>query len=204
MSRGHARKAVLRVAPAADLSAFLKNLDVEVRIIEPLGGTPIACRDVRSLCAQAHAADSFAACDLTLTGASCPAIRLGADLAWMPVDDQVALVWAPVGTDPSRAGRPASEREEALLAQLAERWRASSDVAQVVANYLRCHPRVEAVRYPGLTDDPSFEVAARTLEGGFGPRVDYRLKGEGEWRALTCSPSEDPLEKVMELERSLA
>ena len=31
------------------------------------------------------------------------------------------------------------------------------------------------VSYPGLKGDASFEVAARTLRGGFGPLVDVRL-----------------------------
>ena len=82
-----------------------------------------------------------------------------------------------------------------------QRWRLVSDVAQVVANYLRCHPRVEAVRYPGLKDDPLFDEAARTLVGGFGPHVAYRVAGE--WRRLDCGPV-DAKELVLQLERSLA
>ena len=81
------------------------------------------------------------------------------------------------------------------------RWRLVSDVAQVVASYLRCHPRVEAVRYPGLKDDPLFAEAACTLVGGFGPFVDFRVAGE--WRRVECGPG-DPREAVMQLEYALA
>ena len=81
-----------------------------------------------------------------------------------------------------------------------ERWRALSDAAQVVANYLACHPRVEAVRYPGLKSDPDFPRAANTLVGGFGPRVAYRVAGE--WR-LWEADERDAREQVMELERAL-
>ena len=81
-----------------------------------------------------------------------------------------------------------------------ERWRVLSDAAQVVANYLACHPRVEAVRYPGLKSDPDFPRAANTLVGGFGPRVAYRVAGE--WR-LWEADERDAREQVMELERAL-
>lgn len=82
-----------------------------------------------------------------------------------------------------------------------ERWRVVSDVAQVVANYLRCHPKVEAIRYPGLKSDVLFEEASRTLVAGFGPVVLY--KAMGEWHELVCE-SFDAKETVMVLERSLA
>ena len=81
-----------------------------------------------------------------------------------------------------------------------ETWRDVSDVAQVVANYLRCHPRVEQVRYPGLKSDPLFSEAACKLVGGFGPLVHYRVAGE--WHVLRCEPG-DAKEFVMDLERSL-
>ena len=43
-------------------------------------------------------------------------------------------------------------------------WSASSDTAQVVANYLCCHPAVAEVRYAGLREDPLFAEASCTLE----------------------------------------
>lgn len=91
---------------------------------------------------------------------------------------------------------------QALSSQLGrERWRVLSDAAQVVANYLVCHPRVEAVRYPGLKSDPDFPRAANELVGGFGPRIAYRVNGapEGEWR-LWEADERDVREQVMELE----
>ena len=89
----------------------------------------------------------------------------------------------------------------ALSSQLGrERWRALSDAAQVVTNYLACHPRVEAVHYPGLKSDSDFPRAANTLVGGFGPRVAYRVAGE--WR-LWEADERDAREQVMELERAL-
>ena len=81
-----------------------------------------------------------------------------------------------------------------------ERWRVLSDAAQVVASYLACHPRVEAVRYPGLKADPDFPRAANELVGGFGPYVAYRAAGE--WR-LWEADDRDAREQVMELEMRL-
>ena len=89
----------------------------------------------------------------------------------------------------------------ALSSQMGrERWRVVSDVAQVVASYLACHPCVEAVRYPGLKADPDFPRAANELVGGFGPRVAYRVAGE--WH-LWEADERDAREQVMELERAL-
>lgn len=86
----------------------------------------------------------------------------------------------------------------ALSSQMGrERWRVLSDVAQVVANYLVCHPCVEAVRYPGLKSDPDFPRAANTLVGGFGPYVRYRVAGE--WRIWEAD-ARDAREQVMGLE----
>jgi O-acetylhomoserine/O-acetylserine sulfhydrylase-like pyridoxal-dependent enzyme len=82
-----------------------------------------------------------------------------------------------------------------------EQWRTVSDVAQVVAYYLRCHPRVEVVRYPGVKGDPWFEEASHTLVGGFGPLVVFRVAGE--WYQLTCTAA-DPHDVVMSLEHRLA
>ena len=89
----------------------------------------------------------------------------------------------------------------ALSSQLGrERWRALSDAAQVVANYLACHPRVEAVRYPGLKADPDFPHAAYALVCGFGPFVRYRVSGK--WRLWEVD-ERDPRDQVMDLERLL-
>ena len=90
----------------------------------------------------------------------------------------------------------------ALSSQMGrERWRVLSDAAQVVANYLACHPSVEAVRYPGLKTDPDFSRAANELVGGFGPYVRYCVAGE--WR-LWEAEARAARDQVMELEVLLA
>jgi O-acetylhomoserine (thiol)-lyase len=47
--------------------------------------------------------------------------------------------------------------------------------ALAVALYLKKHPKVAWVRYPGLADDPSYPVASRVLKLGFGMAI-----GRGE------------------------
>ena len=52
--------------------------------------------------------------------------------------------------------------------------------ALAVAEYLRNHPRVEWVRYPGLPEDPAYPVASRYLKKGFGAMVVFGIKGGRE------------------------
>jgi O-acetylhomoserine (thiol)-lyase len=46
-----------------------------------------------------------------------------------------------------------------------------------VAKYLKEHPKVVWVRYPGLKDDPAYPVAKRYLKKGFGGMVVFGIKG---------------------------
>ncbi len=46
-----------------------------------------------------------------------------------------------------------------------------------VAQFLKTHSNVEWVRYPGLEDDPSYPVASKYLEKGFGGMVVFGIKG---------------------------
>lgn len=84
-------------------------------------------------------------------------------------------------------------------------WRARSDAAQVIANYLRCHPRVAEVRYPGLTSDPAYREASSTLRGGFGPLVWFQVAGEGaaSRRFVLAADDADARDQVMALEALL-
>jgi len=52
-----------------------------------------------------------------------------------------------------------------------------SENALKVAEYLRQHPKVSWVRYPGLKDDPSYRLADRYLKNGFGGMVVFGVKG---------------------------
>jgi O-acetylhomoserine (thiol)-lyase len=49
--------------------------------------------------------------------------------------------------------------------------------AMEVAGYLKKHPKVSWVRYPGLKDDPSYPVAEKYFKNGFGAMVVFGIKG---------------------------
>lgn len=46
-----------------------------------------------------------------------------------------------------------------------------------IANFLKTHPKVEWVRYPGLPDDPSYKIASKYLKKGFGGMVVFGIRG---------------------------
>jgi O-acetylhomoserine (thiol)-lyase len=49
--------------------------------------------------------------------------------------------------------------------------------ATAVAHYLKKHSRVTWVRFPGLEDDPTYPVASKYLEKGFGGMVVFGIEG---------------------------
>lgn len=81
----------------------------------------------------------------------------------------------------------------------ADTWRRVSDVAQVVASYLACHPRVARVRYPGLREDALYGRASCELVGGFGPIVCSEGAATGEWHTLDLADETDALAVIARL-----
>ena len=49
--------------------------------------------------------------------------------------------------------------------------------AAEVARFLKEHPQVEWVRYPGLPDDPTYPLASKYPKNGFGGMVVFGIKG---------------------------
>jgi O-acetylhomoserine (thiol)-lyase len=49
--------------------------------------------------------------------------------------------------------------------------------AEAVAEFLKGHPKVSWVNYPGLAEHAAHEIAARYLSGGFGGIVGFGVKG---------------------------
>ncbi len=68
---------------------------------------------------------------------------------------------------------------------LALRMERHCENALKTARFLQRHPKVSWVRYPGLEDDPSYEVAHRELEGGFGGMVVFGVMG-GKTAGASC------------------
>ena len=170
------------VVAAPDVEDVARRLGIDPgAVVEPLGGAPVRMRDVRALARhrdEAPAAERVPlAVDVSLTSAlGCPAGRLGADVTLASLDRIVctpACGMVMVGLRrEALQGRdgcagmadvasalpvPEVSQLQALAAGMADfdaRRRCANDNAQVMAAYLRCHPAVRAVRYPGLTDDP--------------------------------------------------
>jgi O-acetylhomoserine (thiol)-lyase len=63
------------------------------------------------------------------------------------------------------------------LETLPLRQRQHSANALEIACWLKTHPAVKWVTYPGLPDDPSHQIAARYLKNGFGGIVGFGIKG---------------------------
>jgi cystathionine beta-lyase/cystathionine gamma-synthase len=62
------------------------------------------------------------------------------------------------------------------LKTLAVRMREHDRNAQQVAGFLRAHPKVERVFYPGFPDHPQRELARRQMSG-FGGMISFEVKG---------------------------
>jgi O-acetylhomoserine (thiol)-lyase len=63
------------------------------------------------------------------------------------------------------------------LETLPLRQQRHSENALVVAQFLKAHPLVSWVTYPGLPDDPSYRVASKYFKRGFGGLVGFGIKG---------------------------
>ena len=63
------------------------------------------------------------------------------------------------------------------LETLPLRQRQHSANALEIARWLKAHPLVTWVTYPGLPDDPSYKVASKYLKRGFGGLVGFGVKG---------------------------
>ena len=60
---------------------------------------------------------------------------------------------------------------------LALRMQRHCENALCVAQFLKKHPSIEWVRYPGLPDDPTYPMARKYLKKGFGGMVVFGIKG---------------------------
>jgi O-acetylhomoserine (thiol)-lyase len=63
------------------------------------------------------------------------------------------------------------------LETLTLRQRKHSENALKVAEFLRKHPLVTWVSYPGLPENPNYKLAAKYLQGNFGSLVGFGVKG---------------------------
>ena len=201
-----------RLVPVSYVDELLATLIAGgASVVEPLAGVPVEVCDIKGMAA----AGELLVADVRAIGAEfSPACRLGAELA-VVADARVpgyvvvcmrkcCIPWVAEAVEakacPTEDVTVAAAGAEEQASTRVSRH-AASDAAQVVAAYLACHPRVEAVRYPGLKADPSFARATSQLVGGFGPYVDYMWKeSPGEWHRFTAT-DEDARTQIINFER---
>jgi cystathionine gamma-synthase len=102
------------------------------------------------------------------------------------LDDQ----WMRIKTLRSQLGGILGTFEAWLLLRgmrtLFPRVRAQAANAQAIAEHFRGHPLVADVLYPGLTNFPGHDIAARQMTGGYGGMLSIRVKG-GEEAAIATA-----------------
>ena len=201
-----------RLVPVSYVDELLATLvSGGATVVEPLAGVPVEVCDIKG---RAAAGELLVADVRTIGAELSPACRLGAELA-VAEDARVpgyvvvcmrkcCIPWVAEAVEAKACPAEdvtisATGAEEQASARVSRH--AASDAAQVVAAYLACHPRVEAVRYPGLKTDPSFARATSQLVGGFGPYMDYMWReSPGEWHRFTAT-DEDARTQIINFER---
>lgn len=201
-----------RLVPVSYADELLATLAAGgATVVEPLAGVPVEVCDIKG---RAAAGELLVADVRTIGAEFSPACRLGAELAvaddarvpgyvvvcmrkcCIPGVAEVVEAKACSAEDVTVSATGVEEQARARVSR-----HAASDAAQVVAAYLACHPRVLAVRYPGLKSDPSFARATSQLVGGFGPYVDYLWKeSPGQWHRFVAT-NEDARTQIINFER---
>ena len=201
-----------RLVPVSYVDELLATLVAGgATVVEPLAGVPVEVCDIKG---RAAAGELIVADVRTIGAEFSPACRLGAEIA-VAEDARVpgyvvvcmrkcCIPWVAEAVEAKACPAEdvtvsATGAEEQASARVSRH--AASDAAQVVATFLACHPRVEAVRYPGLKTDPSFARATSQLVGGFGPYMDYMWReSPGEWHRFTAT-DEDARTQIINFER---
>ena len=201
-----------RLVPVSYVDELLATLVAGgATVVEPLAGVPVEVCDIKG---RAAAGELLVADVRTIGAELSPACRLGAELT-VAEDARVpgyvvvcmrkcCIPWVAEAVEAKACPAEdvtisATGAEEQASARVSRH--AASDAAQVVATFLACHPRVEAVRYPGLKTDPSFARATSQLVGGFGPYMDYMWReSPGEWHRFTAT-DEDARTQIINFER---
>ncbi|MCD0460617.1 trans-sulfuration enzyme family protein [Roseiconus lacunae] len=70
------------------------------------------------------------------------------------------------------------------------RVREQSRTALEIAAWLREHPKVRGVLYPGLENHPQHELASRLFDGGFGAMVTFELDARIDQTARVCEATQ--------------
>ena len=186
------------IAELSDLDATRAAVRPETRLIWAETPTNPAMKicDIAGLAEIAHAADALLVVDNTFASPYLQQpLKLGADLVLHSTTKYIGghsdvVGGAVVGNDPeiyqklkfvqNAAGATPGPMDCWLtlrgIKTLAVRMERHSENGQKIAEYLRAHPAVDRVFYPGLCDHPGHEVARRQMRA-FGGMVSFTAKG---------------------------
>ena len=183
----------VRTCPTAEM----ENADMSgcrMVVIETPSNPGLAVCDIARVAAKAKAAGACLVADNTTATPVCQQpLDLGADITLMADTKSMAghsdilaghvaardtTLLEPVRTWRRLAGAIVSPFDAYLLhrgiATLELRVSRANANALAAAEALRAHPLVGSVNYPGLTNDPSHDIARRQMRG-FGPIIGFTL-----------------------------
>jgi cystathionine gamma-synthase/methionine-gamma-lyase len=188
----------LSYCDVSNLDAFQATLDAcepDVVLVESLSNPLLKVADVEALAQRAHAAGARLVVDATLTTPILhQPLTQGADIVvhsatkylsgHADVIGGVVVVRTSFMLDTAQRyartlGTSLGPFEARLVSlgvkTLALRVRQQSANALYIAEWLRHHPRVSRVIYPGLADHPQHELAARQFGACFGGMLTFEL-----------------------------
>ncbi|NOK14196.1 trans-sulfuration enzyme family protein [Corallococcus exercitus] len=183
----------------ADAPARIREWRPRLVLAESISNPLLRVPDIRALAEACRDAGAVFAVDATFPSPfGQRALELGADYAvqstskWLNGHSDAlggTVSGSKARIDPLRSARILSGDVlgpfEAWLTlrglrTLPVRMKAHNEHAAHVAKRLSDSPLLERVIYPGLASHPDQAVAARVLEGGFGPMVAFEIKGAGQ------------------------
>lgn len=190
------------------LPAVSSELEDDTRLvwIETPSNPLLQITDVAGVAELAHEAGAQVLCDATWAPARLlPALELGADIVLFATTKYLAghsdvlggVLVLPEEGDLLERIRLLQKTEGAVpspfdcwlalrgIKTLPYRIRGHLENAGRVAAFLRDHPRVARLHYPGLPEHPGFELAGRQMNG-FGGMLSFQVEG-GEEAAMAVT-----------------
>lgn len=183
-AKSYLQKFGVNVKTAPTMAIAEQDLtDIKLVFIETPSNPLLDVIDIQQLADKVHAAGGILAVDnTTLTPMGQQPLLLGADISMCSdtkaLNGHSDVVFGHVATNQTDlfdamvmwrklAGNIPGPMETWLvhrgLASLDMRLQRMTTNAQAIAEYLQQHPKVKTLRYPGLTTDPSYEIASRQM-----------------------------------------
>lgn len=181
--------------------AFTETPEANVVYIETPSNPTMEIQDIASLADLAHENDAWLIVDNTFaTPYHQRPLGLGADLVvhsstkylgghgvttgGMVVSRHAEFVnfFGDLGQLASELGSTPSPQDSWMinigLKTLEVRMQRHSSNALAVAEFMVSHPKIDKVLYPGLVDNPYYDLANRQMHNGFGGLVSFEVKGD--------------------------